>query len=214
MCRAVGPDLTVRRAAGGARPRPVRRLFLDDQDAGGAVLANHFGLPPVERVNRIVFALEAAVGVVLLRFVRQDNHHLAPDVDALEVVVVVFGSGDAVAGEDERGGDFRVDTALPGQREVGTHDEVARGGGADLRPEVRLLAVELRLHHGKVLEVGGAGTRRFQSGAQVEAGDVLGGNAPFMAQGIAAAHLIGREEIDVALERVRGDRRQTGITIS
>lgn len=51
----------------------------------------YLGLPPVERVDSVVPAHEAALCVVFLRLVREHHHDLAANVHALEVVVGILG---------------------------------------------------------------------------------------------------------------------------
>ena len=216
--RPVGSDLRVGRAARLAR-RPMRRRLLHHQNGHRTPLANDFRLPPVVGVHGVEPAHEAALRIALLRFVIQHHHDLAGDVDAGEVVVLVLGCGDAIAGEHQRRVDRDVGIALARHREVGAERVVAARGAAtggrraEARAQERGAAVDLRLGHREILEVGAVVADRLQLVAMIEPGDVLRRDASFSAERIAPRHLVRGEKVQVALQRVGTDRLQAGIVV-
>ena len=196
----------------------MRDALLHHQHRAGAVGARYLGLPPVVGVHRVPRALEAARRIGLLRLVRQHHDHFAGDVDAFEVVVVVLGRRDAIAGKDERRRDGHVDVALARQREVGSLRVIAVLRAAGLRRDPRgepgVLTVDVRVDHRKVLEEGVAVADRLQPRAVEEAGDVVGRDASLAAHRVAARHRIRGEEEDVPLQRVGADRLEAGDCVS
>ena len=105
--------------------RPVRRALLHHQDRRGPALTDHFGLPEVVGVDGIEPTHEAALRIALLRLVVQHHDDLAGDVDAREVVVLILGRGDAIAGEHQRRVHRDVGAALAAHREVGAKRVIA-----------------------------------------------------------------------------------------
>ena len=76
-----------------------------------------------------------------------------------------------------------------------------------------MLAVDVRLDHREVLEIGAAVADRLQLVAMIKAGDVLRRDAAFRAERITAPHLVGRQEVHVALQRVGADGLKAGIRV-
>ena len=79
---------------------------VDQDDSGRAVAARVGGFAVVLGVIGVDLAVEYALFVVFLRFVREHEHEFAVHVDSRVVVVVVFRGGDAVSGEDDSAGSF------------------------------------------------------------------------------------------------------------
>jgi hypothetical protein len=88
----------------------MRGPLVDHHDANRPSLSDHLRFPPVVGVNGVEPSEEAALGIALLRLVGKDHHHLAGDVDPCEVVVVVLGGRDSIAGEDEWSSRLEIDT--------------------------------------------------------------------------------------------------------
>ena len=159
--------------------------------------------------------LKRLCGSAGLRLAREHQHDLAGDVETGVVAVAILRRVDAVAGEHQRRRDVHVDAALPCQREVGGQAR-NRGRslpplGGDRRAQLGLRAVDDGLRHREVLEVGPAVADWLQAQPVKESGDVVGGDAPFEAQRVAAAHLRCGQEEDVTLERVGADRAEAGV---
>ena len=83
----------------------------------------------------------------------------------------------------------------------------------EARAQKRGAAVDVRLDHREVLEVGATVADRLQLVAMVKPGDVLRRDAAFEAERIAPPHLVGRQKVDVPLQGVGADRLETGIRI-
>ena len=99
------------------RPRRLQRLTLvvaraiDHQQAESTVLASVDRLGAQLRMRRVHAAVEATGRIHLARLVAEHEHDLVVHVEAGVVVVVVAGSADAVAREDQR----RLERAVRGE---------------------------------------------------------------------------------------------------
>ena len=144
--------------------------------------------------------------VVFLRLVAQNDGDSATHVEALVVVVVVLGRGDAVTGKYKR----RLDagTGREAQRNKGFL-QVQLFGVFALPVNGEVLATELCTHHQvKVLKIFAVVAARFQSELAKMVGDVVARPIQLLCSVAATFELIARQELD-GLEKLLSRERSS-----
>jgi hypothetical protein len=188
--------------------------LVDDQDPRGAAARAFLELvgPAAVVGHRLAgeglgIEFRRVGGIGHLRIVDQHNDRLALDVDALEVVPVELGRGDAVAGEDHVGaadGCAVGDVLRPRHNVVGPLERaLAAGAGDGERAGVGSRDADQR----HLLDIGAVVVARLQAERLEGVLEVLDGELLALRAGGPALEFVSRQRLDSVEQRRRVELR-------